>query len=600
MTPSPTSSLLAPDQAALYDAAAGGWLHFQQPRKILVAQRLEEVVPLLRRLEELTARHGWAAAGWLSYEAAPACDPALPVQPDPSGFPLAWFLLCEPPAAMSAPGASCAIPFSWSPSIEDQAYLAGVARIKELISRGDSYQVNYTYRLRAPLAPAHEHNLLALLRQEPPFYGGLISSRDWLISSGSPELFFTRQGRQLISRPMKGTAPRGRDAAEDQELAAGLRASLKNRAENVMIVDMVRNDLGRIARPGSVRVKELFALERYPTLFQLTSTVEAESRSSLAEIFQATFPPASITGAPKTRTMEIISELEPQPRRIYTGTMGFVLPDGRAQFNVAIRTLLVDRERREAEYGLGSGIVWDSDPEEELAECRTKARICTPPTPAFALLETMLWTPGQGYSLLPEHLERLQRSAIYFDYPLDLAAIRAELQRLAASLGQRSRVRLLLHRDGRIGCSATEIAPLAADHQARVTLAPTPIPAPDPWFVHKTTRRSFYEQARQACPDHDDVLLYNARGELTESTIANLLISMDNTLYTPPLSCGLLPGTARASLLARGRIRERVLPRELLEQGHPLYLVNSVRGIYRARYCPEEGERSDRVACRAE
>ncbi len=271
--------------------------------------------------------------------------------------------------------------------------------------------------------------------QDPP-YGAFLDTGEWVICSASPELFFRLDGARIECRPMKGTAARGRTQAEDLAQARALQASEKERAENVMIVDMVRHDLGRVAQTGSVKVDRLFEVERYPTIWQMTSTVEAQTEAGLGDIFRALFPPASITGAPKVRTMQIIAELERLPRRLYTGTIGFLAPGRRAQFNVAIRTLLVNRPTGCAEYGVGSGITWDSDPEAEWQECRTKARILAPPVPAFSLLETMRWTPEEGYYLLERHLERLQDSALYFGFRFDLTALRLELERLAAGLGR--------------------------------------------------------------------------------------------------------------------------------------------------------------------
>ncbi len=307
---------------------------------------------------------------------------------------------------------------SWEPSICRKTYEAGIQKVRELIRKGDTYQVNYTYRLRAGFAGDPWALFAGMVQAQGAHYSAFIHAGDWVICCASPELFFRRQGADLLCRPMKGTSPRGLWSADDAAQAEALRTSVKNQAENVMIVDMVRNDLGRVARLGSVGVRSLFDVEKYPTLWQMTSTVKCETSASVPEIFGALFPAASITGAPKVRTMAIISELEDSPRRIYTGSIGFIAPGGFAQFNVAIRTVLIDRHAQAAEYGVGGGIVWDSVPETEFEECQTKSRILTTPRPQFALLETMRWTPKEGFYLLDLHLRRLARiSRILFVEP---------------------------------------------------------------------------------------------------------------------------------------------------------------------------------------
>ena len=292
--------------------------------------------------------------------------------------------------------------------------------------------------------------------------------------------------------------------------------------------------------------------------------------------------PASITGAPKPRTMRIIADLESSPRRIYTGAIGFLAPGRRAQFSVAIRTLLLDTRTRRAEYGVGGGIVWDSDRDAEQAECRTKARILsTPPRPPFALLETMLWTPADGIRLLELHLARLRDSAEYFDVPFDESRLRAEIDSLLRTLPPApQRLRLLLAEDGTPTLQSAPFAPRAPAPFFRVALARRPVDRADVFLYHKTTHRRVYEEAKADFPGHDDVILYNADNEATESTIANLAAEIDGVLCTPPVACGLLPGTARAELLDRGILREQIIPVSLLQQSPRLFLLNSVRGLF--------------------
>ena len=404
-------------RVCLHDALTGQWLDFSRPHQVIVTARVDEVVDCLREIERLVVNRGWAAAGFLAYEAAPAFDAALRVRSG-STFPLLWFGLYPPPGIVDlqepAPAPS---DLAWYPTVDQAEYRDAFERVQRYIAAGDTYQVNYTYRLRAPFSGDAWSLFTDLATAHGPQYGGFIQTPDWAILSLSPELFFQLRGEEIDSIPMKGTIGRALTVADDLQQGERLQISGKDRAENVMIVDMVRNDLSRIARPGSVQVANLFSVQRYPTLWQMVSTVSARTGASLADIFSALFPAASITGAPKARTMAIIHELEREPRQIYTGTIGFLLPDRRAQFNVAIRTLLVDRKNQTAEYGIGGGITADSAASAEWEETRLKSLICRTRLPDFSLLETLLWTPEEGYAYLTEHLHRLNGSADYFSYP---------------------------------------------------------------------------------------------------------------------------------------------------------------------------------------
>jgi para-aminobenzoate synthetase/4-amino-4-deoxychorismate lyase len=474
------------------------------------------------------------------------------------------------------------------------AYQAAIAAIKEHIARGDTYQVNYTLRLRQDFS-GDAWNLFRSLAPAPTAgYPAFVDIGRYAVCSLSPELFFERQGERVTARPMKGTAPRGRWAAEDAASAEWLRTSAKNRAENVMIVDMLRNDLGRVAKVGSVEVPRLFEVERYPTVWQMTSTVTARTDASMDELFAALFPCASITGAPKTRTTQIIAGLETEPRRIYTGAIGFFGPDGAAQFNVAIRTVLVDRREARAEYGVGGGIVWDSDACDEYEECRQKARVLSEPQEAFGLFETLLWSPETGgYWLLDYHLRRLEASAEYFGFALPPGAAAATLAGTAQTFGAGAyRVRLLADADGRLQVDVKPLglaAPVrsgpdgmeTARPPVRLALAPAAVDSRERWLYHKTTRRQTYTTALAARPEADDVVLWNERGEATETCIGNLVARIDGRLVTPPLSSGLLPGTLRAWLLDQGVVSEEVVRVEQLEGGE-VYRINGVRGWERA------------------
>lgn len=571
------------NQVILYDAHSQSWLRFHRPLNFLNAQSLVEVLPLLETLQTQVQQHHRYAAGFVSYEASPAFDAALQVHPD-QRFPLAWFGLYEAVETLTFPSISelpAIQPLDWQASISQTEYEQALTKIKAYIQRGETYQVNFSFRLQAAFTQDPWAYFVRMVQAQPWVYSAWIDTPDWTICSSSPELFFQQTGQNLGGRPMKGTAPRALTYQQDQQAALELQTSEKNRAENLMIVDMVRNDLARVAKLGTVHVPHLFAVEQYPTLWQMTSDVWCQTEANLSEIFQALFPPASITGAPKARTMQIITELESTPRRIYTGTIGFILPhqtaDFRSQFNVAIRTVLIDKRNQQAEYGIGSGVVWDSQIAEEFNECYTKARVLTEVPIEFSLLETLLWLPNQGYFLLDFHLTRLQESAIYFAFKLDRDHIQQELQRLALTLpASTHKVRLLLSRQGKIACEVSPIS-LNVEHPVRVQLAQKPIDSTNVFLYHKTTHRQIYEQFKQEHPQADDVLLWNEKGELTESCIANLVVELDGNWYTPPVECGLLAGTFRRWLLEQGKVKERIIRVEELSQCSRVFLVNSVR-----------------------
>jgi para-aminobenzoate synthetase/4-amino-4-deoxychorismate lyase len=438
--------------------------------------------------------------------------------------------------------------------------------------------VNFTYRLRAPFAGDPWNLFRHLVRSQRPAYGAYVLIDDWIICSASPELFFRLDGNTIECRPMKGTAERGMTHQQDLQQARDLRSCAKNRAENVMIVDMVRNDLGRIAQTGTVSVHDLHAIEKYPTVWQMVSTVRAQTTAPVAEVFRALFPAASITGAPKPHTMEIIAELESAPRRIYTGCIGSLTAGRKAQFSVAIRTALVDRRDSMIEYGVGGGIVWDSSPAAEYEESVTKSRILMPAEREFRLLETMVWTPEGGYFLLQRHLERLAESAEYFDFRVDPQAVRRLLIEAARAFSSPHRVRLLVDEQGNATIESDALKSGDTSRPRHVAVAQTPVDRHNPFLYHKTTNRAMYDSALRAAPGYDDVILWNDAGELTESCVANVVLDIEGNLVTPPVACGLLGGTYRAEMLAEGRVIERVLPLSDLARCQRIFLVNSVRG----------------------
>lgn len=585
--------------AIAFDAATGTWLHFDRPRLVLDATTPDEVLPVVREATALNRNRGWWATGYLAYEASPAFDPRLSVRDDGAAThvrgrtpaPLAWFAFfdevhasAERPLPVEHDGAAAR---PWTPDVDERTYVAAIASVKDAIARGHTYQVNYTYRLRSCFDGDPQDAFARLLSAQGPCLAVYLDTGRWAICSASPELFFTLDDGRLVSRPMKGTAARGLLPEEDRAAAERLRHSPKEQAENVMIVDMVRNDMGRVAIPGTVEVPRLFDVEQYRTIWQMTSTVACVTRAGFAEVLTALFPAASITGAPKVRTMELIAALETTPRGVYTGASGFLAPDGRAQWNVAIRTMVLDRETGVALYGIGGGITWDSDPRAEYEESIAKARILDRPWPAFDLLETLLWTPDAGYVLLDEHMDRLERANAYFGFAAGAEGARGALLDAAdaSSWSGPMRVRLLASEGGAVRVDAVALAPSDAKPGV-IRLAATPMCSADPFLHYKTTNRAVYDAARKSVahgePAPADVLLWNERRELTESTIANVAVAMDGRLATPPLTCGLLDGTMRARLLRKGEIVERVIRIDQLANGTEIVLFNSVRGIWRA------------------
>ncbi|HEX6184914.1 MAG TPA: aminodeoxychorismate synthase component I [Pyrinomonadaceae bacterium] len=561
------------------DCGPGGRLRFTRPSEVVSARSLEEVRPALARVER-AAERGLYAAGFVAYEAAPAFDRALRVRPGVPDLPLVWFGIFERPSEGEHAGAGEFRISDWAPSIGRPEYVRDVEAVRAAIARGDTYQVNYTLRLRARFEGddfAFYERLLAAQRTR---FGAYVNAGRFRVLSASPELFFRRRGRRVETRPMKGTAARGRWREEDASVSARLAASEKNRAENLMIVDLLRNDLGRVAETGTVSVEELFNVERYPTVFQMTSTVAATLRegATLEDLFAALFPCGSVTGAPKVSTSRIIASLESEPRGVYCGAVGFVAPGGDAAFNVAIRTVVLDALTGEAVYGVGGGVTWDSTAGGEYAEALDKARLLAEGAPDFELLET-LRLDESGYHLLEEHLTRLEASAEYFGFDVSAGDVREALRRHAEehiACGAR-RVRLLVAADGRARVESEPLdeTPPAPRH---VALALTPIDSSDRFLYHKTTRRGVYDARRAERPGLFDVLLWNERGELTEFTNGNLVVELDGERLTPPREAGLLAGTFRAELLRRGRVAERVLTREDLSRATRVWFVNGVRG----------------------
>lgn len=555
------------------------WLRLSDPREVVTAGHIDEVMPELRRIEKAVNEQKLYAAGFIAYEASPAFDSSLRTYSS-GNFPLLWFGLYSEAEKMTlpAPDKMTHIPKHWSPSVSKSEYDEAIACIKAHIAQGNTYQVNYTFRLNAPFSGDARSLFFELMAVQETKYAAYIDTGRFAVCSASPELFFSLDGRELRLRPMKGTAHRGMSLSEDKKQALQLHYSEKNRAENIMIVDMIRNDAGRIALPGTVTVPKCFEVEKYPTVWQMTSTVTAKSDDSLSNIIAALFPCASITGAPKSSTMNIIAKLETSPRHVYTGCIGLIAPERKARFSIAIRTIVVDRETGQAEYGVGGGIVWDSDTEGEYEECKIKARILSERRPDFSLLESLLWEPEKGYFLMDCHLRRMSDSADYFDFSFDAESIREKLGETSRSFDPNMsyKVRLLLSKQGVMSFQSQPVDKNPS-YPLRLKLSPSPVRSDNPFLYHKTTCRRIYETAVKSCPGADDVILYNERGEVTETGIANLVIRYKGKRITPPVRCGLLAGTFRAYLIDRGEIEEDIIPVAMLAKSEGIWLINSVR-----------------------
>ena len=554
-------------------------LRLHGPYRVLVANRTGEVRGVIEQAEAESLAGAWVA-GFVAYEAAPAFDDALAVRMPQPELPLAWFAAFR--SAVSEPvGRGDAYRMApWRPEISAGEYEADVAAIQELITIGDTYQANYTLRLRGSVEGDLASLYTDLLQAQRGGYHALLTTGSHALLSASPELFFRWDGRRVESRPMKGTMPRGRWEQEDRRRRERLLASGKDRAENVMIVDLLRNDLGRVARFGTVQVERLFRIERYETVWQMTSTVAADTRpeTRLFDIFAAMFPCGSVTGAPKARTMEIVRSLETSPRGVYCGAIGLLAPPGsgrpRAEFSVAIRTLVVDERDRSAEYGVGGGVVYESVAADEYREAMVKARVLERRRAPVTLLETMRWDPGEGIWLLERHLDRLRSSARY----LGMSLPEVDIGELLDAVGGDGplRVRLLVPERGR---PSVELAPLAPGAQVvGLAIDTVAVDRSDVLRYHKTVRRAPYEEAAARHPSADDVVLVNECDEVVETTIANLVLRIGEEWLTPPLEAGCLPGVYREELIDQGVIGERSLTVADLSEAGEIAVVNSVQG----------------------
>ena len=553
----------------------------------LVAHTPSAVAGVLRAAER-AAREGHWVAGYVSYEAAPGLDPTLPSVGWPAGHPLAslplvWFGVFdrrdEVPPPLTAPETAGGP--VWELDRDRPWHAGAVAGIQEDIAAGEYYQLNLTARLTGSV-PDPVGLYGALAAAQGGRHNALIVTPEHTVVSASPELFFTAEAGRVTTRPMKGTAPRGRWTGEDLEKREALRTSPKERAENVMIVDLLRNDLSRIAAVGSVEVPALFDTERYPTVWQLTSTITASSRQdvNLPEIFAALFPSGSVTGAPKRASMQAIARIEERPRGVYCGAIGYLRPDPDrpgARFSVAIRTITRENRSGYAEYGSGGAITSSSDPDFEWAELLTKTAVLSATPRPDRLLETLRFEPPATLVNLSRHLDRLASSAEYFGIDLDPEAVDGALAAALEGRGSPARVRIVLDRLGAsVRVEATDLP--AGGGVVSLGIAGEPVSSADVLLFHKHGDRGRYDRFREAGGDVDDVVLWNERREVTETTIANLAVQVDGRWWTPKLSSGLLPGVERGRLLEAGELAERVILLDELLAAPALAVVNSLRG----------------------
>lgn len=588
-------------------------LLFTKPKAMVRFHHGDDRHRFYRKIQEWLDQ-GYYLAGWFGYDFMQELDPD-PEQPG------AEFGVYEPPACFTG----AAAPDGWSesgasesghdgsytidnlhPNMDQQAYCRAIRTILGYIAAGDTYQVNYTFKLFFDFSGSVAGLYRDLRHSQPVPYGCCIRSGDRYILSFSPELFFRSDRNGMIARPMKGTLKRGRTPEEDHANATALYTDIKNRSENVMIVDLLRNDLSRLVAAtggGTVTVKSLFDVEQYQSVLQMTSTVVAQREAAEGllphQILEAIFPCGSVTGAPKIRTMEIIDELEKEKRGVYTGAIGYFGPDHSAVFNVPIRTVVLDGAR--GEMGIGSGIVADSSPESEWHECLLKSKFLTDPLPRFEIIETMFHDSHSGFYLLEPHLDRLASSADYFGFGCDRAAIHERLLEESSRLKisrQDSRVRLTLSRDGELDlhtrpCDRPERLSLPATGEepgpakVRVAFSDEVVDRGAPWVYHKTTMRQTYDRAWETARTSGlfDVLFCNEAGEVTEGCITNIFILLDGVYVTPPVQCGLLNGVMRRHILQSKQnppVQERKLSRDDISRAEAIFLCNSVRGVVRA------------------
>jgi len=556
--------------------ALGERYTFIQPIKELKTRDLSEVANLLAQVESYQEQ-GYYVVGYVSYEAAPAFEEKLAVHTAPLlGEYLLYFTVHDSVETSPIPLTyeEVDLPSNWQEVTSAEDYEKAIAQIHHHLRQGDTYQVNYTVQLKQDLSanPFSIYNRMVV--EQEAGYNAYVEHDEMAVISMSPELFFEQNDRELTTRPMKGTTQRGVTDDEDLKEAAWLEQDPKNRSENMMIVDLLRNDMNRISEVGSEHVERLCQVEQYSTVWQMTSTIKSQLREDvdLVVIFRSLFPCGSITGAPKIATMEIIKDLEPQPRGVYCGTIGILLPNGRRIFNVAIRTIQLHQGK--AIYGVGGGITWDSTWESEYREVHQKAAVLYRKQARFQLISTGKISQKQ-LLFEDQHLERLTKASRYFAYPFDPEDLRQRIEEecQACDSHQDYRLRITLNKSGELELSRQVLTPLCPGFcQAKLCLQETDLNQAFTYF--KTTYRPHLSIGEQ------EKIYHNKSEELLETSIGNLVLKIAGKFYTPPIRLGILPGIYRQHLLETGQVEEKVLTLADLNQAETIYGCNAVRGLY--------------------
>lgn len=575
-------------------------LLFEAPHQLITAATPDELETAFDAIEA-ALEQGNHVAGFMNYELGLALEPKLQHRLKDKS-PLLWFGVFKDKTIISKQDLNDWLEhkgalseraslkhISITPQERFSTYEKKFRAVKDAISKGDIYQLNLTFKVKIEDVK-HPLSLYAeMCRNQPVSYASLIMTGSQTILSASPELFIKNTDGWLETRPMKGTLKRAPTRKQDLIDQDTLRLDEKSRAENLMIVDLMRNDLSRISQTGTVTVEDLFKVETYHSLHQMISIIRAKQKPDLPLIDQmrALFPPGSITGAPKIRAMELIDDLEKKPRGIYTGAIGYFGPDKNYCFNVAIRTVTLDKEGN-GEMGIGSGLLYDSKAKDEYDECLLKLKFLQNERPEFSLLETMAYTPTEGILYKTEHIDRLAHSASYFQYPFDQQEFETLLDSFIENTSTSLRLRVLLSSNGAVSITPTKLEKSVSDASWRVVWADTPMNSNNLYLYHKTTHRAFYDDARERAQKKDktikEVIFINERGEVTEGSFTNVFIEQAGKLVTPPLSSGLLPGTLREHLLKNQDVTEKVLTMQDFETADQIYVGNSVRGLIKAHF----------------
>lgn len=551
----------------------GERLVFRSPKAIYRARRVEEVIPTLA-LAEKAQKEGHYVVGYVSYEASPAFDSAFRVKKERLACEdYAVFMVFDKSEEGSFEKITGAVPdFNWQSLVSKEAYNQAISAIKNEIKEGNTYQVNYTMPLFAEGEVLSVGAYEVLKERQGAGYSAFLDFEAFSLLSLSPELFFELRAGRLITRPMKGTAPRGVTFEKDRAIKNWLSKDEKNLAENKMIVDLLRNDMGKVSEIGSVEVTALTTLEQYHTVWQMTSTIESTLKEgmSLLDIFKALFPCGSITGAPKVSTMQVIDSLEPYPRGVYCGTIGILLPNGDSLWNVAIRTIQTDKKKGVHYYGVGGGITWDSEAEDEYQETVHKSEVLKRERLDFDVFTTGLVREGK----LEEekaHLERLFKTCLYYGYPFDEKSVKKALDEALKAKQGTYRLRLAIDKAGKVSLALTPFTLQSEPLSYRLSKQKE---------GHEKSSFTYFKTSHRPYLSEESLVYYNSRGELLEGSYYNLILELEGVWYTPKEEVGLLKGLTIARLIAEGKVKERRLTLEDLEKADKFYGCNALRGIF--------------------